>query len=172
MQGQIDLKKHLDLDSILHVEENSLSAQLDDGTLTICCYNLFNISEKINYNAMMSKIETYVLEDKIQKITVYQLDKSFIKTYFNAQPEVKRLDLVSGTILSNDVLTKSEIKLGMSKDKVLSTFFKPTGLFAKINCLKLYENELGEAWTIFIFEENRLSEIKFDSSYDWINKGL
>jgi hypothetical protein len=162
---------NIDLDSILKIEHNTLLADMQGDELNLCCYDLINLPLTITYELFSIKTETYSSESKVQRVTVYRHDSSFVKTYFNKHPQVNRLDLVSGKINSNKLFSNPDIKIGMTKDAVLNIIFKPSTLYAKINRIAIHENELGEAVTMLIFKDDKLTEIQFDSSYDWINKG-
>lgn len=168
----IGSKDQLDLDSILKSETNTYLVHLKNDKLSFCNYELLNIPETINYNVFSAKTETYSLEKKVQRVNVYRSDSSFVKTYFNKHPKVNRRCLVSGRIYSNKLFASPDVRIGMTKEAVLNIIFKPSALYTKINRLTIYENESGDAMTLFVFKDNKLAEIRFDSSYDWINKGL
>ena len=163
-------KENLNLDSILNIEKNTFMIDLKNGELSISGYEFIDMAGTINYKMFATKTETYTSENKVQSVKVYSSDKSYIKTYFNKHPKINRFDIVSGKIYSNKLLTKTYIKIGMTKDSVLNTLFKPSILYSKVNQLTIYEDELAEAKTMLIFKDNKLAEIRFDSSYDWIKK--
>ena len=164
------VKGKLNLDSILSIDKNTYLLELKNGELSICGYEFLDMTETINYKMFAVKTETYTSENKVQSVKVYSSNKSYIKTYFNKHPEINRFDIVSGRIYSNILLTKTNIKIGMTKDSILNTLFTSSTLYSKVNQLIVYENELAEAKTILIFKDNKLTEIRFDSSYDWIRK--
>ena len=163
----------INLDETLKDEQNDYLASLSNGVLDLCCYDLIDVSESVNYSKFTEGIEIYnSTENKTDTINLYKFKGSYLKKYFNKNPRVQKLDLVSGKITDNSILYGSTIKIGMNKNELLELIFKPSNLFKIVNQLTISENELGEAFTIYKFENEKLKEILFDSTYEWIDKDL
>ena len=60
----------------------------------------------------------------------------------------------------------------MDKNDFLKLIFKPSELFNKIDTVSISQDEMGDAETNYIFNKGKLIEITFDSSYDWIDRGI
>jgi len=164
--------KRINLDSILNQKHNDYLASVDDSTLSLCCYEVLDIIKSIDLRKFKKTTEVYDLENQKKTVDVFYLGESFLKEYYNNHPEVMHKDLICGKIDNNDLITNSKIQIGMNKTDLLQMIFQPTEIFEKINRLDIYENELGESFTSYIFENNKLKEITFDSDYDWIDKEL
>ena len=163
----------LDLDEILSSDENDYITSFTDGTLSMCCYDeIIDLSESLIRSNFKKEIETYNSEDKIDTVFVYKSKKSFFKEYYNNHPKVDRMNLVYGEILDEKDLDDKRAEIGLSKIKFLQQFFKPTEILNELEQFSISEDELGEAETIFKFEDDKLKVIIFNSSYDWINKKL
>ena len=85
-------------------------------------------------------------------------------------PDVNKSDLVCGRIRNEGIIFDQGIKIGMPKHELLTKIFNPSKTLDRVDTLEVYENELGDAWTIYVFRNDTLTEIEFDSSYDWIEK--
>jgi len=164
--------KRINLDFILNQKHNDFLASFDDSVLIICCYDILNIIKSIDYKKFKKTSEKYDIENQTKTVNVFYLEKSFLKEYYNDHPQVMHKDLICGRIDNNDLLTESKIQIGMKKTDLLQIIFQPTETFDEVIRLDIYENELGESFTSYIFENNKLKEIIFDSDYDWIDKEL
>ena len=161
----------INLDSLLEIETNSYLASLVNGELTLCGYKLFH-PYVTDFEIFQENVEEYNLENEIKKVDVFVFESSYIKQYYNDHPRVKNRDVVCGKILSDKIKLNHGIKIGMSKVKILEEIFRPTPLFQSINRLIIYEDELGEAWTELIFNQDILERVNYDSDYDWIDKEI
>lgn len=81
-------------------------------------------------------------------------------------------DLVYGKIDDNKLINSNYVKIGMTKTQLLERIFQPSEIFNRVNRLDIYENELGESFTSYIFVNDKLEEILFNSDYEWIDKKL
>ena len=117
-------------------------------------------------------MEKYEVEGKEEEVEVYQGGKSFFKTYYNDHPKVNENKLISGSLVDNSAFANPNIQIGMPKAQFLEIFFTSSPVFEQVSQLDIYENELGEAYTSYLFEADSLSEIQFHSDYDWIKKEL
>lgn len=169
-EASIPKPQKIDLDSALVDDLDEYLIEFEEGTLDICCYDLLDI--RLNYNFFQKSIEVYESEGKKEEVEVYQGGKSFFKTYYNAHPKVMENKLISGSLLDNKAFANPEIQIGMPKTQFLEIIFASSPVFEQVNQLDIYENELGEAYTSYIFEADSLSEIQFHSDYDWIKKEL
>ena len=161
----------LDLDSLIHIHNNQYLLSLSGGEVQLCYGYRFDLHVK-DYNIFTKRTEKYNNGKSDQVVTVYIFENSFLKEYFNKDPDVNRLDIVYGRILSDKISLTEGVRVGMSKNAMLLKIFKPSDLFDSINKLTIYEDERGEYWTSIIFKDNRLAEVIFDSDYDWIDKKL
>lgn len=142
-----------------------------NGELSLCCFELLN-AEITDLKIFKKSTENYELDGSMQDIDVYIYGESFIKKYYNHHPKVNHLDLVCGRIVSSNIKLSQGIKIGMSKSALMERIFKPSPSFDSVSRLTIYENEMGEKWTSYIFNKDSLTEILFDSEYDWIDKEL
>ncbi len=163
----------LNLDEILSSDINDYIASFSDGALSMCCYDeIIDLSESIIRSNFEKDIEIYNPEGNIDTVFVYKSKKSFFKEYYNNHPKVDRMNLVYGEILDEKDLDDKRAEIGLSKIKFLQQFFNPTEVLNEVKQFSISEDELGEAETIFKFEDDKLKVIIFNSSYDWINKNL
>ncbi|WP_276373715.1 hypothetical protein [Chryseolinea sp. H1M3-3] len=162
----------VDIDSILQTKENEYLASFDSGILSLCCYDLLNMTGNLPTSTFRMTKEEYKEDGEVKTVDVFTMDSSFFKTFYNAHPDVERTDLVCGEISSDKIVFDHGIRIGMKKSELLSKIFKPSKMFDKINKLEIYENEMGEAWTTLIFTNERLTRIEFDSDYDWIERSV
>ena len=169
-EASIPQPQKIDLDSALLDELNEYLLDLDEGVLGICCYDLLDI--RLNYDFFQKSMEKYEVEGKEEEVEVYQGGKSFFKTYYNDHPKVNENKLISGSLVDNSAFANPNIQIGMPKAQFLEIFFTSSPVFEQVSQLDIYENELGEAYTSYLFEADSLSEIQFHSDYDWIKKEL
>jgi hypothetical protein len=162
----------IDLNKELEDKLNTHLITYSNGVLDLCCYQLLNITNKINFSKFSKTEEKYDSEGQIETVEVLKYGNSFLKRYYNDYPGVNRIDIVSGHIEDNELISGSTIKLGIDKSEFIETYFQPSELTKSIDTLIIYEDEMGEANTIYIFENQKLKEINFDSAYDWIDKGI
>ncbi len=163
----------MDLDEMIADKHNEYLASLEEGNLTMFgYYGLIDISDSLHLNRFTKSSENFESEGEIQTVDVYVFDKSFLKKYFNNHPQVNQLDLVSGRILNAELINSSVIQLDMTKEDFLGVFFQTSKLFDEIDTVTIYRSEEGLAHTSYIFEDDQLSQIIFDSAYDWIDKDL
>jgi hypothetical protein len=164
--------KRINLDLILNQKHNDYLASVDDSVLSLCCYEILDIIKSIDFGKFNKTTEEYDLENQKKTVDVYYLEESFLKEYYNDHTEVMHKDLICGKIENNDLIINSRIQIGMNKTDLLQMIFQPTETFERINRLDIYENELGESFTSYIFENYTLKGILFDSDYDWIDKEM
>jgi len=169
-QSNKETSNKINLDKILKDKYNNYLASYEKGNLSLCSYQLFDMTDKIKYSAFKKTTEKYTPNDKEETVNVYRSDSSFVKTYFNRDVTPNRLDVVCGRILYNELFETSKVQIGMKKSDFLELFFQPSEIFTKIESVSIYEDEMGEAFTTYRFNKNILVEIDFDSSYDWIDK--
>ncbi|MDO5968593.1 hypothetical protein Q4Q35_02125 [Flavivirga aquimarina] len=163
----------IDLNEILSLDKNDYLASFSNGNLELCCYyEIIDLSESIIRSNFKKTIETYNSEDKTDTVFVYKSETSFFKEYYNHHPKVNRLDLVYGEIFDESHIDDKRVEIGQNKIKFLEQFFLPSKKMNEIKQFSISEDELGEAETIFKFEEDKLKMIIFNSSYSWINKKL
>ncbi|HEY4789040.1 MAG TPA: hypothetical protein VIH57_23490 [Bacteroidales bacterium] len=165
----LDNKPKIDLDSLLNVKQNDHSAILKNGELSLCCYDIVKV-EILDLAMFKKQSEKHAQDNRMQNVNVYTFEDSYFKEFYNS--EINRLDLVYGRINSDKIQLSNGLKIGMTKSGLLGLIFKQSKLFDSINDLKVYENEMGDYWTNYIFKNEKLVEIQFDSSYDWIDKKL
>lgn len=161
----------VDLDSLLKDEFNEYLAELVNGELDLCRYELLH-PFVTDLSVFQKQTEEYIAENKTEEVDVYVFENSFIKEYYNSRPQVKNRDLVCGRILSEKIKLNHGIKIGMTKDELLSKIFKPSTIFDSIDSFTIYKDEMGEFWTQLIFKHDTLVEVYYDSVYDWIEKEL
>ncbi len=160
----------INLDSIL-INKNLYLASLNDSTLSLCCYDILDITQSINYQAFEKSSEEYEIEGQTKKVTIYSSGTSFLKEFENNHPQVMETQLVCGRIKDNHLISNSTVQIGMKKNDLLSTIFQPTEIFEEIKQLDIFENEISGS-TSYHFENNLLVQIVFNSDYDWIDKEL
>jgi hypothetical protein len=165
----LDNKPKIDLDSLLNIKQNDHSAILKNGELSLCCYDIVKV-EILDLAMFKKQSEKHAQDNRMQNVNVYTFEDSYFKEFYNS--EINRLDLVYGRINSDKIQLSNGLKIGMTKSELLGLIFKQSKLFDSINDLKVYENEMGDYWTNYIFKNEKLIEIQFDSSYDWIDKKL
>ena len=163
-------KGKIDLDSILLQKHNEYFASIEDSTLSMCCYQIFNIIPSIDFTRFNKTTEKYLLDNQTHTVDVYFHESSFIKRFYNSHPEVIHQDLVCGRIQNKELIANDLIQIGMTKSQFFNIFFRPTELIKQLTRLDIYENELGESFTSYRFMNDTLKEIIFDSDYDWIDK--
>ncbi len=163
--------KRLDLDLLQNDSQNQYLLTLKDNEIQICYGWQFDVHVQ-DYKLFTKRIEEYNDEYGNHKVDVYVYHDSFLKEYFNNHPEVNRLDLVCGKILTNEIKLTQGIQIGMDKSKILEKIFKPSDKFDTVSRLTIYEDERGESWVTLDFKDNKLVGVLFDSDYDWIDKGL
>ncbi len=168
----VDSDSRIEIKSELNEKHNDYLASFDNTELSICCYQLLDISKHIDYEKCTKTIEEYESENNIKHVDIYIFENSFLKKFYNKHPEVMHEDIVCGRIVDNNLISNSKIKIGMTKSSLLETIFQPTEFFEQISILTVYENELGESHTSYRFDNDKLVEIVFDSDYDWIDKEL
>ncbi len=169
---QIDTEKEnrINLDEILKDGYNTYLASFENGDLSLCSYQLFDLTEKVKYSAFIKTTEKYNPFEKEETVIVYRKDSSFVKTYFNDYVTPNRTVILCGRILGNDLLRPSKVQIGMKKSDFLNLFFQTSKIYNQIESVSIYEDEMGEIFTSYIFTEDRLAEIKFDSDCDWVDK--
>jgi len=169
---QVDIKKdnRINLDEILKDSYNTYLASFENGDLSLCSYQLFDLTEKVKYSAFIKTTEKYNPFEKAETVIVYRKDSSFVKTYFNDYVTPNRTVILCGRILSNDLLRPSKVQIGMKKSDFLNLFFQTGKIYNQIESVSIYEDEMGEIFTSYIFSEDSLAEIKFDSDCDWVDK--
>jgi hypothetical protein len=170
-KSDLDKQSKFSIDSLLLDMDNEYLATYKNGELALCCYEILETSI-LNFNIFKKSIEEYNEEEGIQKVEVYSYGDSYIKEFYNSDPQVDRLDLVCGSVYSDKIELSNGIKIGMSKLELLSKIFIKSDFTDSVRILTVYENEIGDYWTSYIFNGDSLSEVRFDSSYDWIDKGL
>lgn len=171
VKSDINDDSKLNIDSLLNKKNNDYLATFKNGELSMCCYEILK-TDVLDLKMFKKTSEEYSEDYGIKKVDVYVYEDSYIKQFYNTHPQVNRLDLVSGKILSDKIELSNGIRIGMYKADLIGKIFKKSGFFDSVNILTIYENEIGDNWTSYIFKDNKLIEIKFDSSYDWIEKGL
>ena len=104
------------------------------------------------------------------KIEVYKSDSSYIKIYTYRYENLVEKNIVCGRVNSSNLLKHPTIKIGMSRNSFLNQYFLKSEIFNEINCLIVYQNEMGEGWTKYEFKQGILSQITFDSVNDWVKR--
>ncbi len=160
----------INIDEALKDKYNTYLAFLENANLSLCSYDLFDITEKINFSAFKKTTETYTTFGDKEIVNVYRNDSSFVKTHYNSSVSPNSLNIVCGHILSNELLKPSKVKIGMKKNDFWTLFFQQSEIINQIRSITIYQDETGEAFTTYKFKNDRLIEIEFDSDYDWINK--
>ena len=171
VSNSITYEEKLTIDSLLLARDNEYLLSYKTGELILCCYDILE-SDILNLNIFKKTVEEYNEEDGIKKVDVYEYGNSYIKQFYNSHPQVDRLDLVCGDLFSDKIELSNGIRIGMTKADLLGKLFQKSAFFDSVRIMTVYENEIGDYWTSYIFKNNKLAEIKFDSSYDWIDKGL
>ena len=156
----------LDLDSLLTQKNNSLLLSLDGDSLSFCCFPVNEFIKDIFLERLNFKKEKFNNEGEIEEYSVYYSDNSVIKLTEIEGSSV----VVYGRIREKDLLKNDSIKLSMSKDDFLSLYFFKTPTFSKINEISISEDETDEYRITFLFEEEKLKEIRFGSFNDWIDQ--
>ena len=169
---QVDSDSRIEIDSVLKDKYNAYLVSFKNSELSLCCYQLFDITKHIDYAICTKTVEEYESENKIKQVDIYKFESSFLKKFYNKHPNVMHEDIVCGRIVDNNLIPNSKIKIGMTKSSLLEILFKPTEFFEQISILTVYENELGESHTSYMFDNDILVEIVFNSDYDWIDKEL
>lgn len=158
------------IEAWLEDPEDDDMASFDKGVLSLCCYDLLDVGDDIILDILDMKIEEYDLEGQTKQVSVYYLDESFLKYYYNDHPNVMKNHIISGRITNNDLIPDSKVKIGMARDLFLERLFEKSDFFARVDQVDIYEDEIGLIYTSYKFENGRLTEIQFDSDYDWIDK--
>ncbi len=165
----------LDLDSLINVWPNQYLLTFKNSDLDICYIKQFELKVQ-DYSLFAKSLETYtrISEDEIDTLTadVYTYKESYLKEYFNDHPDVKQIDIAYGKIVNEKILLTHGIRVGMAKDSILNKIFKSTNTFDSVSKLTIYKDEFGDDWVILNFAENKLSEVIFDSFFNWIEKDL
>lgn len=162
----------INLDETLNQKHNNYLVSIADSVISLCCYEILNVIQSLDYEKFNKTTEKYEFDNQTRTVDVYFSGDSYLKEYFNDHPSVMHKDLVCGKIDDNKLITKSYVKIGMTKTQLLEMIFQPSELFKRVNRLDIYENELGESFTSYIFVNDKLKEIEFDSDYEWIDKKL
>ncbi len=169
------------LDSLLNNKYNNFLASMENGYMTICCYHnlLDNPLPFLTEDSLLSEYkflelykEYYEFDGKIHEVKVYRYGDSYFKTHYHEYQGRFYTNLVCGKIESEKFIFRNGIQIGMNRSKFLELIFEPSELFNKIDTLTISKNELGEAETYYIFSEDKLTEIIFESIYDWIDRDL
>jgi len=160
----------VDIDSVLKTPDNDYLSTFDSGTLSICCQILLDITKKLPSTGFQRTTEEYKDDEQVNIVEVYSRNDSFYKTFYNAHPDVQRTDLVYGQIRNEGIVFDQGIRIGMPKHELLTKIFSPSKTLDSVHKLEVYENEMGDSWTTYVFRNDTLIEIEFDSSYDWIER--
>jgi len=164
------LEDKVDIDSVLKTRHNDYQASFDGGTLSICCHDLLDITSNLPSKSFQRTTEDYKDDEKVKIVEVYSRDDSFYKMFYNSHPDVQKTDLVCGQIRNEGIVFDQGVRIGMPKHELLIKIFHPSKTLDRVDKLEIYENEMGEAWTIYVFRNDTLSEIEFDSNCDWIER--
>ena len=165
--------KKINLDSILKDEFNGYLAGLSEDTLSMVSYSTIDITPWINYNEFQRSIEIYTPfenQETVQTVDVYKSDSSYIKMYTYRYENIVEKNIVCGRINNSNLLKHQTIKIGMSKNSFLSIYFSNSEKFNDINCLVVYQDEMGEGWTKYEFDQGALSKISFESVNEWVKR--
>ncbi|MGC3946397.1 MAG: hypothetical protein QM762_18065 [Chryseolinea sp.] len=165
-----NLEDRVDIDAALKIQDNAYMATLDSGTLSLCCYDLLDITQKLPSKSFERTAEEYKDYDGVKIVDVWSKGGSFYKLFNNSHPDVRRTELVCGQIRDEEVVFSRGIRVGMPKRLLLTQMFLESQTLARVDELKIVEDEMGEAWTIYVFRNDTLREIRFDSYNDWIER--
>lgn len=164
-QAKQDLdSKKLNIDSLLLNKNNGYLLSFKNGELSLCCYDKIIETNIVNLKIFKKTTEKYKMEDGIKKVDVYVYGESFIKQFYNSDSQVNRLELVCGDLISNEIELSNGIQIGMAKLELFDKIFKRSNYIDSISILTVSENELGDFWTSYIFNDNKLIEIKFNGT--------
>ena len=95
-----------------------------------------------------------------------RLDGSYIDMYYSIW--TKKVELLAGYILDNEVQLANGIHTGMTKDEVMNVFFKryPKSYTADVLVLKVISGA-GEVAEIYTFKGTKLRHIKIETAYKY-----
>ena len=157
----------VDIDSVL---EDDYVARFDSGTLTLCCYDLLDIARNLPFKAFQRSTEVYKEEAQVQIVEVYATGESYFKMFYNSHPDVQKVDLVCGQISDEAIVLDRGVRIGMPKYELLTQIFNPSKTLDRVERLQVFEDDMGDAWTIYFFRNDTLANIEFDSSNDWVER--
>lgn len=60
----------------------------------------------------------------------------------------------------------------MPRSESLTRIFKPSEMLDRLDKLEIYESETREAWMIYVFGNDTLAKMEYDSRYDWIERNV
>lgn len=160
-----EIKKEENIvDSALQADYFYMSPNYQNGYIGICDYDLYNIDvlnlDEFKYVTKKNSSET------IKKYDVYTYKNSFLKKHFYDHPDENREVIVCGRIYSEDVELSKGLKIGMLRDVLINKLFDGFEYADSINTLEVFEDERGNFSTLFLFEEGKLAEINFKSSFE------
>ncbi len=153
----------IDLSEILKDEYNTYLATLENNSLDMVSYQVIDISIWIDYSKFEKSIEKVDNYGDTISVNVYRHNDSYLKVLGSDT-------LICGRIKDKGLLRIPTVKLGMSQYKFMSKYFKDSDTLNEINSWVVYENELGEAWTTYRFQDSQLIEITFDCFNETIKR--
>ncbi|MEM8897996.1 MAG: hypothetical protein AAGC85_07815 [Bacteroidota bacterium] len=164
--------ERINLTTTLLDNQNDYLLSLEGNTLSLCCYELLDISIHLPLKLANKTVETYESEGQLKEVNLFQLDSSFVKIFYNDHPRVMREEIVCGRIKDNNFLDSEKVDIGMPKEELFRILFHKDPRLTTIDTLEIYEDELGNAFTSYIFREEKLKEIILASDYDWIDRDI
>lgn len=170
MVSEFLFKERINIDSLLQSPDNSYSARFDNGTLSLCCYDLLDITNNLPWKGFERTTEEYKVDEATIIVEAYSNRDSFYKTLYNAHPEVRKSELVCGQIGNEGIVLDKGVRIGMTKAELLTRIFNQSEMLDKVDTLNVYEDEMSEAWTTYVFNGDVLAEIRFDSYNDWVER--
>jgi hypothetical protein len=160
----------INLDKILESKYNRYLASFENGDLSMCSYDLLDVTKNIIYSKFQKSTEEYNPFEKTELINVYRKDSSYVKTYLNEYITPSILNVVCGKIQNQELIMTYTYHIGMEKTNFLELLFQPSEKFKDIESLTIYQDEAGEASTSYRFVNDTLREITFDSDIDWVER--
>ena len=95
-----------------------------------------------------------------------RLDDSYLDMFYSIW--TRKVELLAGRINDPEVVLANGVHVGMSKDEVLSVFFKkyPKSYTADVSVLKVISGA-GEVAEIYTFKGTKLRHIKIETAYNY-----
>lgn len=127
---------------LLFTNKSSLQNILPDFRL------ISDTTDENRFSFVNGRSQIHIQHWEVEKITAEYTEKQGVN--------------ISGQIVDQSLSLPNGIAIGMSKEQFLNTYFINFREFAdQINQVVSWEDERGEAASIYFFEENRLKKIEF-----------
>jgi hypothetical protein len=175
-------KKELNVEKVLaapskskKIKENVPEGEFDryfmafkDSTFSLCCldelYNPFGLLIESEISSYLTDYEiTYETEGE-SKTIVFSKNKNMVRLVKWKSEYSDRFDLFlgKGQLTDPDLILKKGIKIGITKTEFIHRYFQfADSTIKKINQISVCQDERGDSYTKYIFENDTLSRIKF-----------